>query len=118
MPNKIVRKPEWLRKKITPSANKEMEELLSRVSLKTICQEAACPNVSECFSKKQATFLILGSVCTRACSFCAVGKGKPSPLNPDEPRNVARGVVELGLRHVVITSPTRDDLIDGGAERF
>lgn len=118
MQNKIVRKPEWLRKKITPSLNKEMELLLKRASLHTVCEEAMCPNISECFSKKQATFLILGNICTRACSFCAVDKGKPLSLDMDEPENVARSVKELGLRHVVITSPTRDDLSDGGAEHF
>ena len=118
MQNKIVRKPEWLRKKITPSLNKEMELLLKRASLHTVCEEAMCPNISECFSKKQATFLILGNICTRTCSFCAVDKGKPFSLDMDEPENVARSVKELGLRHVVITSPTRDDLSDGGAEHF
>ena len=118
MQNKIVRKPEWLRKKITPSLNKEMELLLKRASLHTVCEEAMCPNISECFSKKQATFLILGNICTRTCSFCAVDKGKPLSFDMDEPENVARSVKELGLRHVVITSPTRDDLSDGGAEHF
>ena len=118
MQNKIVRKPEWLRKKITPSAHKPMEALLAEGHLHTVCEEAMCPNISECFRQKQATFMILGNICTRACSFCAVSKGKPLALDPHEPENVAQTVRRLGLRHVVITSSTRDDLSDGGAAHF
>jgi lipoic acid synthetase len=118
MQNKIVRKPEWLRKKITPSAHKAMESLLAEGGLHTVCEEAMCPNISECFRQKQATFMILGNRCTRACSFCAVTRDRPMAPDPREPENVAKAVRELGLRHVVITSPTRDDLSDGGAAHF
>lgn len=111
-------KPQWLRKKITPSEHRSMRALLGEKSLHTICEEAMCPNISECFRQKVATFMILGTACTRACSFCAVAKGKPMPPDPSEPVNIARAVRELRLRHVVITSPTRDDLEDGGAEHY
>ena len=118
MQNKIVRKPEWLRKKITPSAHIEMETLFVKGHLHTVCEEAMCPNISECFRQKQATFMILGNICTRACTFCAVSRGRPLALDPHEPENVAKTVQQLGLRHVVITSSTRDDLRDGGAAHF
>ncbi len=118
MPNKIERKPEWLRKKITPSINKDLESIFSKSNINTVCQEAMCPNISECFSKKQATFLILGDTCTRACTFCAVSKGSPLQIDETEPENVAKTIKLLGLKHVVITSPTRDDLSNGGAEHF
>lgn len=118
MDNVLLRKPQWLRKKITLSHHKPMEMLLNDRRLHTICEEAMCPNISECFRDKVATFMILGTICTRACSFCAVSKGKPLMLDPNEPQNVAHAVQELGLRHVVITSSTRDDLSDGGAEHF
>ena len=118
MQNKIVRKPEWLRKKITPSVHKEMEALFAEGHLHTVCEEAMCPNISECFRQKQATFMILGNICTRACTFCAVSRGRPMTLDPHEPDNVAKAVRRLGLRHVVITSSTRDDLSDGGAAHF
>lgn len=111
-------KPPWLRKKITPSDHRSMEALLGENALHTICEEAMCPNISECFRQKVATFMILGTHCTRACSFCAVEKGKPLPADLSEPYKVALAVKELGLRHVVITSPTRDDLEDGGAEHY
>ena len=112
---KISRRPEWLQKKISPSAHAEMERLLGDLQLHTVCQEAHCPNISECFRKRQATFLILGSACTRLCSFCNVTKRPPAPPDPDEPARVAAAVRKLGLSHLVITSPTRDDLSDGGA---
>ncbi len=112
------RKPEWLRKKISFSINKELESILEKHNISTVCQEAMCPNISECFSKKQATFLIMGTECTRRCTFCAVDKGYPKPLNIEEPQNIAQAVKIMGLRHVVITSPTRDDLDDGGTEHF
>ncbi|MEA3491588.1 MAG: lipoyl synthase [Campylobacterota bacterium] len=118
MRSKIERKPEWLRKKITPSVNRELEAMFSRGQINTVCQEAMCPNISECFSHRQATFLILGTLCTRACSFCGVDRGRPMRVDADEPTNIAQTVDQLGLRHVVITSPTRDDLSDGGAEQF
>ena len=118
MQAKMKPKPEWLRKKITPSLYKNLESMLSDNQVNTVCQEAQCPNISECFAKKEATFMILGTICTRACSFCAVDRGKPKALDEDEPQNVANAVKALGLRHVVITSSTRDDLKDGGAEHF
>ena len=114
----MTRKPEWLRKKITPSTLKEVEAMLAEGGLHTICQEALCPNIGECFAKKQATFLILGYRCTRGCTFCNVTKQRPVPPDPDEPEKVADTVVRMGLRHVVVTSPTRDDLPDGGANHF
>ncbi|MBI5656039.1 MAG: lipoyl synthase [Geobacter sp.] len=115
---KIVRKPEWLQKRVSPSAHAEMERLLGDFRLHTVCQEALCPNISECFRQRQATFLIMGKACTRHCSFCNVTKELPLPLDPGEPERVAAAIVRLGLRHVVITSPTRDDLADGGAAAF
>jgi lipoic acid synthetase len=118
MLEQIKRKPDWLRKKITPSLNQELEQMFSKSNLNTVCQEAMCPNISECFSKKQATFMILGNICTRACTFCAVSKGLPVLIDRKEPENVAKAVESLGLKHVVITSPTRDDLKDGGAKQF
>lgn len=118
MQNKMSAKPKWLRKKIRMSAHQEMDSLMEKGRLHTVCEEAMCPNITECFTHKQATFMILGNICTRACTFCAVTKGRPMGLDPDEPENVAKAVRELGLRHVVITSTTRDDLADGGAEHF
>lgn len=115
---KIYRKPEWLQKKINPSAHAEMDTLLSDLRLHTVCREAMCPNISECFSHKQATFLILGNICTRLCSFCNVTKKTPLPVDSEEPRRVAEAIQRLGLAHVVITSPTRDDLADGGARIY
>jgi lipoic acid synthetase len=112
---KITRKPEWLQKKINPAAHVEMERLLGDHRLHTVCQEAICPNITECFRNRQATFLILGKVCTRLCSFCNVTKETPLPLDRDEPVRVGEAVARLALLHVVITSPTRDDLPDGGA---
>jgi len=118
MPNKLLPKPQWLRKKIRLSSHQDMQILMAKGRLHTVCEEAMCPNITECFSHKEATFMILGNICTRACTFCAVSKGRPMALDPDEPENVAKAVKELGLRHVVITSTTRDDLPDGGAEHF
>lgn len=112
---KIVRKPEWLQKKISPSAHAEMDRLLGDLQLNTVCREAMCPNISECFGCGQATFLILGARCTRSCTFCNVAKEFPLPPDNDEPARVAEAVARLRLTHVVITSPTRDDLPDGGA---
>lgn len=112
---KIVRKPEWLQKRVNPGEQARMRGLLGELRLNTVCQQALCPNISECFRCGQATFLILGKHCTRQCSFCNVDKTRPLPVDAEEPARVAEAVVRLGLSHVVITSPTRDDLPDGGA---
>ena len=118
-PQKIdFNKPIWLRKKLSNTAQKDMEQLLKDGGLHTICQEAKCPNISECFSKKNATFLILGDTCTRRCTYCNVKTGKPDGVNEDEINQVTIAVQKLGLKFVVITSPTRDDLYDGGALQF
>jgi lipoic acid synthetase len=114
----IVRKPEWLRKKVNQGEQAAMRQLLGELRLNTVCQQALCPNISECFACGQATFLILGSSCTRQCSFCNVEKTEPLPVDPDEPARVAEAVQRLKLSHVVITSPTRDDLGDGGASIY
>jgi lipoic acid synthetase len=116
---RLQRKPEWLRKKINPGEQAEMRALLGELRLNTVCQQALCPNIAECFSCGQATFLILGRDCTRQCSFCNVEKGAaPLPPDSDEPSRVAEAVLRLTLSHVVVTSPTRDDLADGGAGHF
>ena len=114
----IQRKPEWLRKKVNPGDQKEMRQLLGELRLNTVCQQALCPNISECFTCGQATFLILGKNCTRLCSFCNVEKTAPLPVDNDEPVRVAEAARRLKLSHVVVTSPTRDDLPDGGAGIF
>ena len=119
IPEKInFNKPEWLRKKLSSTVQKDMEKLLIDGGLHTICQEAKCPNISECFSKKNATFLILGDTCTRRCTYCNVKTGKPDGVNEDEIEQVTIAVQKLGLKFVVITSPARDDLDDGGALQF
>lgn len=115
---KITRKPEWLQKRINPGSHGDMERLLGDLKLHTVCQEALCPNITECFRQKQATFLILGAACTRLCTFCNVRQEAPLPVDMDEPARVADAVQRLDLRHVVITSPTRDDLADGGARQY
>jgi lipoic acid synthetase len=117
--NPPKRKPEWIRVK-APSAPAyhETRALMRGLSLHTVCEEAACPNIGECWAKKHATFMILGSVCTRACAFCNVATGRPDLLDPHEPKHVAEAVAKLGLEHVVITSVDRDDLDDGGAGQF
>ena len=112
------RRPEWLQKKISPASHAEMDSMLEDLRLHTVCREANCPNISECYCSGRATFLILGAVCTRLCSFCNVSKKEPLPPDPEEPERVAEGVSRLALGHVVITSPTRDDLADGGAGIF
>lgn len=111
----INRKPEWLQKRVNPGEQAEMRRLLGELRLNTVCQQALCPNISECFRCGQATFLILGKNCTRQCSFCNVEKTVPLPVDHGEPLRVAEAVARLKLSHVVITSPTRDDLPDGGA---
>ncbi len=113
------RKPAWIRVKAPTSATyHETRQIMRDHNLHTVCEEAACPNIGECWSKKHATMMILGSVCTRACTFCNVATGKPDALDPLEPENVALSVAKLGLNHVVITSVDRDDLPDGGAGHF
>ena len=113
------KKPQWLRKKLTPHTQVEMENLLKDVGgLHTICQEAKCPNISECFSNKNATFLTLGNICTRRCTYCNVTTGMPKKVDESEIKKVTTSVLTLGLKFVVITSPARDDLVDGGAEQF
>ncbi|MFC1914014.1 lipoyl synthase [Chloroflexota bacterium] len=113
------KQPIWLRQKAPDlSLLTEIKEMLVGLSLHTVCEEAHCPNQGECFSRRTATFLLMGDVCTRNCRFCAVKKGRPLPLDPDEPRHVARAVSALKLEHAVITSVTRDDLPDGGAGHF
>jgi len=114
----IQRKPEWLRKKVTQGEQAGMRQLLGELRLNTVCQQALCPNISECFSCGQATFLILGTNCTRQCSFCNVDKKTPLMVDGDEPERIAEAVKRLKLSHVVITSPTRDDLPDGGASHY
>ena len=114
-----LRKPPWLRVRISRSpVYEDTRALMRRLKLNTVCEEAACPNISECWSQKHATVMILGSVCTRACAFCNVKTGRPDPVDPAEPRHLAEAVAELGLRHVVVTSVDRDDLDDGGADQF
>ena len=115
----IDRKPEWLRKKVNPAEQDDMRRLLDELGLNTVCRQALCPNISECFSRGEVTFLILGKSCTRRCSFCNIDKElRPSQPDQDEPGRVGQAVSRLGLSHVVITSPTRDDLADGGSAHF
>ena len=117
--NPIQKKPSWIRVKAPVSQEyHSTRELMRGLKLNTVCEEAACPNIGECWAKKHATFMILGSVCTRACAFCNVATGMPDDLDPFEPKRVADATAELGLNHVVITSVDRDDLADGGAEHF
>jgi lipoic acid synthetase len=113
--------PAWLWQRISPQAESavaRMEALLDRCALHTVCREARCPNIAECFAQGTATFMILGDTCTRNCHFCAVGHGRPTPPDRGEPRRVADAAAQLGLGHVVVTSVTRDDLPDGGAAHF
>lgn len=114
-----LRIPPWLRVKLPSNRNfASTRGLLDDLALNTVCQSARCPNTWECFSNSVATFLILGRECTRNCAFCNINPGAPEPLDADEPRRVAEGAVRLGLKHVVVTSVTRDDLPDGGAAHF
>jgi lipoyl synthase len=115
----IRRLPSWLKRKLPRgNGNFYTEELLRELKLETVCENARCPNRPECYSRRTATFMILGNVCTRPCGFCSVSKGSPDPLEDDEPARVAEASARLGLKHVVITSVTRDDLPDGGADHF
>lgn len=117
--NPIQRKPDWIRVKAPTSKGYfETRDLMRGKGLHTVCEEAGCPNIGECWAKKHATFMIMGETCTRACAFCNVATGQPKALDPMEPVNVATAVKELGLAHVVVTSVDRDDLADGGAAHF
>ncbi|MBN2452860.1 MAG: lipoyl synthase [Candidatus Omnitrophica bacterium] len=113
-----VMRPAWLNKKINLRDCAEMRARIDDPGLNTVCEEALCPNIGECSKKGQATFLILGKYCTRQCAFCGVKRGIPPPVDPAEPARVAAGAARLGLNHIVITSVTRDDLADGGAQVF
>ncbi|TMD51957.1 MAG: lipoyl synthase [Chloroflexi bacterium] len=113
------RLPEWIKVRVTEGENyQELKELVRSQRLHTVCEEAQCPNIYDCWNRRTATFMILGAICTRACRFCAVTSGRPTELDLTEPLRVAESVAQLGLRHAVITSVDRDDLRDGGAEIF
>ena len=113
------RHPDWIKVKAPGNPNYlRLKRILRQKNLHTVCEEARCPNIGECWGNKTATFLILGDTCTRGCRFCAIDKGKPLALDPEEPRNVALVVKDLGLDHIVVTSVNRDDLPDGGAAHF
>ena len=115
----IERKPDWLKIKLTKGENfKQLKDIMRSNTLHTVCEEAKCPNIHECWANRTATFMILGSTCTRACRFCAVHSGLPTELDLEEPERVAEAVVKMGLHHVVVTSVARDDLADGGSSIF
>ncbi len=117
--NPILKKPPWIRVKApTSKFFKSTNKILKNKKIVTVCEEASCPNISECWQKKHATFMILGDICTRACAFCNIKTGKPGFIDTDEPKKIAEAVSELGLQHVVVTSVDRDDLKDGGAAHF
>lgn len=119
MKSDMAERAPWLIRRIPAGSNAEkVQRLITGLQLNTVCQSASCPNQGECFHSGTATFLILGGVCTRGCKFCGVTKGQTKPVDPDEPGNVAAAVKELGLKHAVVTSVTRDDLPDGGAQQF
>ena len=119
VPAERLKKPEWIRVKAGGSARFfEIKKILREHNLHTVCEEAACPNIGECFGKGTATFMIMGDICTRRCPFCDVGHGRPLPLDAAEPFNLAKTIAALKLRYVVITSVDRDDLRDGGAQHF
>ena len=115
-----LKKPDWIRVKAASQSTRffEIKEILREHQLHTVCEEASCPNIGECFGKGTATFMIMGAICTRRCPFCDVGHGRPNPLDADEPRNLAKTIAALRLKYVVITSVDRDDLKDGGAGHF
>jgi len=114
-----LKKPEWIRTRVSnnPRVN-EIKRLMRELNLSSVCEEASCPNLGECFSHGTATFMIMGDICTRRCPFCDVAHGRPNPLDPDEPKNLASAIGQMGLQYVVITSVDRDDLRDGGASHF
>ncbi len=119
IPQPAMRKPEWIRMKVPDSARfQEIKQVLRENKLHTVCEEASCPNIGECFSNGTATFMILGDICTRRCPFCDVSHGKPLPPDVNEPKNLASTISQMRLRYVVITSVDRDDLLDGGAQHF
>ena len=117
--NPIKKKPSWIRSKIVNTQEFfSTKSIVNQYKLKTVCQEANCPNITECWSKRHATFLIMGDTCTRACAFCDVITGKPKSLDPLEPNKISSAIKKLNLKHAVITSVDRDDLDDGGANHF
>ncbi|MDZ4098749.1 MAG: lipoyl synthase, partial [Methylophilaceae bacterium] len=119
IPQPAMRKPEWIRMKVPDSARfQEIKQILRENNLHTVCEEASCPNIGECFSGGTATFMILGDICTRRCPFCDVAHGKPLPPDAQEPENLGRTIAQMRLKYVVITSVDRDDLRDGGAQHF
>jgi lipoyl synthase len=120
IPAERLKKPEWIRVKAGSPSTRfyEIKQILRDANLHTVCEEASCPNIGECFGKGTATFMIMGDLCTRRCPFCDVGHGRPLPLDIDEPRHLAETIAKLKLKYVVITSVDRDDLRDGGAEHF
>ncbi len=120
IPAEPIPKPDWIRVKAASPSSRFMEikSILREHRLHTVCEEASCPNIGECFGKGTATFMIMGDKCTRRCPFCDVGHGRPDPLDPNEPSNLAKTIAALRLRYVVITSVDRDDLLDGGAQHF
>ena len=119
IPQPMLRKPDWIRMKVPDSARfQEIKKVLRDNNLHTVCEEASCPNIGECFSGGTATFMILGDICTRRCPFCDVAHGKPLPPDMNEPVNLARTIAQMQLKYVVITSVDRDDLKDGGAQHF
>jgi lipoic acid synthetase len=119
-PSERLKKPEWIRVKAGSASTSfyEIKQILRDAKLHTVCEEASCPNIGECFGKGTATFMIMGDLCTRRCPFCDVGHGRPLPLDQDEPRHLAETIAKMKLKYVVITSVDRDDLRDGGAEHF
>jgi len=120
VPAPIPRKPDWIRVKLPADNSRfnEIKKILREANLHTVCEEASCPNIGECFGKGTATFMIMGDICTRRCPFCDVGHGRPLPLDAEEPTHLAQTIAQLKLRYVVITSVDRDDLRDGGAQHF
>jgi lipoyl synthase len=115
----IQRKPSWIRVRVPANGEiQRIKSMLRRQKLHTVCEEASCPNLPECFGSGTATFMIMGDICTRRCSFCDVGFGRPKPLDPEEPKHLGESVADLALKYVVVTSVDRDDLADGGAQHF
>ena len=119
MTQQVQRKPDWLKKALpNGKAMNEMRKMLRGLNLHTICESALCPNIGECWGERTATLMIMGEICTRRCGFCDVTTGRPLPLDPNEPENVAKAIADMGLEHAVITTVTRDDLEDQGARHF
>src|SRR5690606_1835530 len=120
VPREKLPKPSWIRVKAPQDGSRfhEIKRILREQRLHTVCEEASCPNIGECFGHGTATFMIMGDLCTRRCPFCDVAHGRPQPLDPDEPRHLGETIAAMGLRYVVVTSVDRDDLRDGGAQHF